>query len=431
MDWLHTFPMKHLGRCKSTGTLEIGGKSVAELAKAYGTPLFVYDFDRIGQRASEISEALKSVSSGSRAYYAMKAQSNISVLRLISSKGLGMDVVSGGEIERARAAHVPGSDIVFSGVAKTEAEIRLGIQENIASFNIESPHEVKQLIKLSKDSGRKIPVALRINPDVDGKTHAKINTGLAETKFGLNLVLAKKLAQEIISSTSLKLSGISCHIGSQIFDLSTIKTAALSMNEFAKELLKIGAPLDHIDMGGGLGVAYSPSEYSAQATFKDWVDVARLSLPDNSFDLHLEPGRSIVGDAGILVTEVIDVKRGDEKNFAIVDAGMTELVRPAMYDAYHHVVPVHLNKGQAAEISYDVVGPVCETSCWLANEVRLPKIESSELLVVLMAGAYGMSMASNYNTRPRPAEVSVFGGKDKLIREREKLSSLWESELLQ
>ncbi len=430
MDWLHQFPSAHLKRNPKSKVLEIGGVSLVELAKTYGTPLFVYDLDRIVHLASEIRDELLKITPSSRAFYAMKAQSNINILRSINRLGLGMDVVSGGEIERALAAGVSGSSIVFSGVAKTESEIRLGIRENIASFNIESPHEVDQLLRLSNGTSQKIPVALRINPDVDGKTHAKINTGLAETKFGLSLVLAKTMARKILQSNNLQLSGISCHIGSQIFDLETIKTAAISMKDFALDLLSMGAPINHIDMGGGIGVAYSPSEYAHQPTFKQWVETACLSLPGPNFDLHLEPGRSIVADAGILLTEVIDVKIGDEKNFVIVDAGMTELVRPAMYDAYHHVVPARLNSEKEKSQIFDIVGPVCETSCWLASGASLNGVQLGDHLAILMAGAYGMSMASNYNTRPRPAEVAVTRGATRLIRKKEKLSSLWESELI-
>ncbi len=430
MNWLNEFPVPNLRRDHSSGLLELGGASVAQLARTFGTPLYLYDFDRIASRAEEINSELRKISEGSRAFYAMKALSNISVLKVIHGKGLGMDVVSGGEIERALAAGVTGGEIVFSGVAKTEEEIRLGIREKIACFNIESPHEVAELIRLAKGCGHKVPVALRINPDVDGKTHAKINTGLAETKFGLSPELAKKLTLEIMSSTDLSLLGVSCHIGSQIFDLNTIKAAALSVKDFALELLRLGAPITHVDMGGGLGVAYGPTEETPQPSFSAWVEAAKNALPDKSFDLHLEPGRSIVADAGILVTEVIDIKPAQKKTFAIVDAGMTELVRPAMYDAYHHVTPVEHKDVTTKFVTYDVVGPVCETSCWLASGVKLPELKRNDLVAILTAGAYGMSMASNYNTRNRPAEVAVISGKAKVIRKRETLRSLWESELV-
>jgi diaminopimelate decarboxylase len=429
MDTLNHLSMDHLRRIGNKQSLYIGGVSVAELATRFGTPLYIYDFDRIRERADAISGVLAQISKSSRAFFAMKSQSNLSILKLINSRGLGMDVVSGGEIERARAAGVPGQDIIFSGVAKSESEIRLGLQENIASFNIESPHEVELLKRLSSDLGRQTRVCLRINPNVDGNTHSKINTGLAETKFGLSPELAKQLTLEIIQCKHLRLTGVSCHIGSQIFDLNTVKLAALSMKNFARELLSLGAPLDHIDMGGGLGVPYHQQEVKQESSFTEWVNTARMALPDSSFSLRLEPGRSIVADAGILVTKILDLKPAAAKTFAIVDAGMTELLRPAMYDAYHEAVPVDMVSKEAEYKLYDIVGPVCETSCWLAAGRSLPKLERLDLIAILTAGAYGMTMASNYNCRPRPAEVAVSNGQFKLIRKREQLQAIWDDEL--
>jgi diaminopimelate decarboxylase len=270
-------------------------------------------------------------------------------------------------------------------------------------------------------------VALRINPDVDGKTHAKINTGLAETKFGLSSNLAKSLAEKIIEIPTLSLSGVSCHIGSQILDLETIKSAALAMRSFAELLIKLGAPLRHVDMGGGLGVAYQPQDSLSVPSFQEWIEVARLAIPDKSVDLYLEPGRSIVADAGMLLSRVIDIKHGDKKKFAIIDAGMTELMRPALYDAYHHIAVVE-DVPSTERSTYTVVGPVCETSCWINTNITLPQIRRGDLLAVMTTGAYGMSMASNYNTRPRPAEVAIENSKTRIIRKKETLSSLWESE---
>ena len=427
----NTFPGSHFTRDQHG--LNLSGVSLLQISKKHGTPLYVYDFDRIRQRARELSQALKTVSPTSRAFYAVKALSHLAALKLISSEGLGMDVVSGGEIERSLAAGAKAEDIVFSGVAKSRAEIELGISAGIGCFNIESPHEIELLLETLQSQGnknssaKKINVALRINPDVDGHTHAKINTGLADTKFGLSPVLAMTLAKKILASPQLVLVGVSCHIGSQILDLETIKQAAKQVRQFASALLQLGAPLRHIDMGGGLGVAYRPSELPLVPSFLDWVNAAKLSLPNPDIDLHLEPGRSIVADSGVLLTRVIDVKSGQNKAFALVDAGMTELLRPALYDAYHHIESVEpVTNSQTS--AYDVVGPVCETSCWLGENVALPNIISGNVLAIMTVGAYGMSMASNYNTRVRPSEIAIENRMPRMIRKQEVLSSLWESE---
>lgn len=420
------FPGSHITRVADQ--LCLGGFPLSELAKSFGTPLYVYDFDRIKKKSEYLIRELSQVSGHSRAFFAMKALSNLSVLKTIHNAGLGMDVVSGGEIERAIAAGVNGNDIVFSGVAKTADEIRLGIAKRIACFNIESPHEVDKLLELTIDQADPVHVALRINPDIDSKTHAKINTGLADTKFGLSPHQAKALAQKILASSTLRLSGISCHIGSQITNLDTIKSAAMAMRAFAEELLSMGAPLSHIDMGGGLAVAYRTEEAPTVPSFREWVDAARLALPNDSMDLYLEPGRSIVGDAGILLARIIDLKAGERKTFAIIDAGMTELIRPALYDAHHEIKQV-TSHHNAQTTSYTVVGPVCETSCLISQAADLAELEIGDLLAVLNAGAYGMTMASNYNSRPRAAEVAVENGAARLIRRREKLSALWDAEL--
>jgi diaminopimelate decarboxylase len=426
-----TFPGPHVVRDQQG--LRLSGVSLLSLAKNHGTPLYVYDFDRIRERAREISAALHTVSPGSRAFYAVKALSHLAALKLIHSEGLGMDVVSGGEIQRSLAAGINAKDIVFSGVAKTRDEMTLGVTSGIGCFNVESPHEIDLLLDVMKHHDRstnpagKVNIALRINPDVDGQTHAKINTGLGDTKFGLSPNLAMTLAKKIMASNNFVLSGVSCHIGSQILDLEAIKQAALQVRMFATALLQLGAPLRHIDMGGGLGVAYRPAEWPMVPSLLEWVNVAKFSLPNADIDLHLEPGRTIVADSGVLLTQVIDVKSGKSKSFALVDAGMTELLRPALYDAYHHIESLETFSDRPVT-SYDVVGPVCESSCWLGENVALPTVVAGDLLAVMTVGAYGMSMASNYNTRVRPAEIAIENKIPRLIRKQEVLSSLWESE---
>lgn len=262
---------------------------------------------------------------------------------------------------------------------------------------------------------------------MDGQTHRKINTGPADTKFGLSPNLALSLAKRIISSRHLKLEGLSCHIGSQILEMDSFGAAAKEMRLFAEQLLGIGAKLKHIDMGGGVGVAYRPMDAQKVPTFSDWIATSRMALPTKEIHLYLEPGRSIVGDSGLLLTEVLDIKVGEKKNFVLVDAGMTELLRPAMYDAYHHIEPLLLREKDGAS-KYDVVGPVCETSCWLGEGVQLSSVKIADKLAVLTAGAYGMSMASNYNSRPRPPEVAIDGDSVRIIKKRETLDSLWADE---
>jgi diaminopimelate decarboxylase len=283
------------------------------------------------------------------------------------------------------------------------------------------------LDEISIAQGRDVNVAFRINPDVDGQTHRKINTGPADTKFGLSPGLALSLAKRVLSSRHLKLEGLSCHIGSQILEMESFATAAKEMRLFAEQLQGLGAKLRHIDMGGGVGVAYRPSEMEKVPSFKNWVATSRMALPSKDIDLYLEPGRSIVGDSGLLLTEILDIKAGEKKNFVLVDAGMTELLRPAMYDAYHHIEPV-FKEEQGSAAKHDVVGPVCETSCWLGEDVQLSQVKVGDKLAVFTAGAYGMSMASNYNTRPRPPEVAIDGDTVRIIRKKETLEALWADE---
>jgi diaminopimelate decarboxylase len=422
------FPGDHIK--SQDGELTLGGHRLTDLAKTYGTPLYAYDFSRIRARCDELTRELGQDARGSRAFYAVKALGNLSVLRLISSAGLGMDVVSGGEIERCLAAGIPAEDIIFSGVAKSRAEVELGVRAGISSFNIESPHEVGLIQDIAQTAGKIISVAIRFNPDIDGDTHDKINTGLAETKFGLNIELAKRVAHEILSKPNLRLTGLTCHIGSQIFDMGNVLAAARRSREFALWALAQGAPISHIDMGGGLAVAYSDKDLPRVPSFRDWIAAAREALPNDKIALHVEPGRAIVADSGVLLTEVIDTKESGGKNFALCDAGMTELVRPAMYEAYHHIMRANHRAGDHEAI-YDVVGPVCETSCALGYDMRLKSILKGDILAVLTSGAYGMSMASNYNSRPRPAEIAIDGKIARVIRQRETLSSLWDSERIQ
>lgn len=420
------FPGDHFQRIDHK--LHLGGADLSELARRFGTPLFVYDFGRVRSLASQITKELRGVSHGSRAFFAVKALGNLSALQVIHQQGLGMDVVSGGEIQRCLAAGIPASDIIFSGVAKSRSEIEMGIQAGIACFNIESPHEIDLLAEIAGNRRQKVKIALRVNPDVDGKTHKKINTGPADTKFGLSPELAKSICKRVLETKYLSLEGLSCHIGSQILDLSSFSNAANEMRDFARELMILGARFHHIDMGGGVGVAYRPSEWEQVPTFSQWVNISKKALPSNDVDLYLEPGRSIVGDSAVLLTQVLDIKTGATKKFALTDAGMTELIRPAMYDAYHHIEPLWFKDSDSGD-QYDVVGPVCETSCSLGYDMRLGPLKIGDILAVFTAGAYGMSMASNYNSRTRPPEVAIDRGSIRQIKKREELPALWTDEI--
>ena len=420
------FPGDHFQRIDHK--LHLGGADLSELARRFGTPLFVYDFNRVRSLASQITKELRGVSNGSRAFFAVKALGNLSALKVIHQQGLGMDVVSGGEIQRCLAAGIPASDIIFSGVAKSRSEIEMGIQAGIACFNIESPHEIDLLDEISASRRQSVKIALRVNPDVDGKTHKKINTGPADTKFGLSPELAKSICKRVLETKYLSLEGLSCHIGSQILDLSSFSNAANEMRDFARELMVLGARFHHIDMGGGVGVAYRPSELAQVPTFSQWVNISKKALPSIDVDLYLEPGRSIVGDCAVLLTEVLDIKAGATKKFALTDAGMTELIRPAMYDAYHHIEPLWF-KDSSPDDQYDVVGPVCETSCSLGCDMRLGSLNIGDILAVFTAGAYGMSMASNYNSRTKPPEVAIDRGSIRQIKKREELPALWSDEI--
>jgi diaminopimelate decarboxylase len=420
------FPGEHIQYIK--GSLHLGGVNLQDLVRHYGSPLYVYDLDRIRARCAELRLALDSVSKKTKAFFAVKALGNLSILREIYKEQFGMDVVSGGEIERCLAAGVPACDIVFSGVAKSSDEIKLGVEVGIGTFNIESPHELELIAHQARRLSKIVSVALRYNPDIDGETHAKINTGLATTKFGLNPSLASEVAGAVLAEPSLRLSGLTCHIGSQITSMALVRRAAEKIRSFALHLMEKGAPINHIDMGGGLAVPYRPEEVRTAPSFEDWVQASSYARPSPEIALHLEPGRAIVADAGVLLTHVIDVKSSGGRRFALVDAGMTELVRPAMYDAYHHILSTVGPHDRSEPEYYDVVGPVCETSCIFAQNVPLPNLAAGSVLAVLTCGAYGMSMASNYNSRPRPAEVAVENRQAHLIRRRETLSSLWDAE---
>jgi diaminopimelate decarboxylase len=394
--------------------LHVEGVALRDLAAAHGTPLFVYS------RAAMLS-ALAAYQRGfagrhAQICYAMKANSSLGVLQVFAQAGCGFDIVSGGELDRVLAAGGDPAKVIFSGVGKTRAEMRQALDAGIGCFNVESEAELDVLSAVAAAAGRTAPVSIRVNPNVDPKTHPYISTGLKGNKFGVAHERTLATYQRAAALPGLKVVGIDCHIGSQITEETPYLDAMDRVLDLVEAVEAAGIPIHHIDFGGGLGIDYNgdtPPEADAL-----WARLfARLDARGfGQRQFMIEPGRSLVGNAGVCVTEVLYLKPGELKNFCIIDAAMNDLPRPAMYQAFHAIVPVVLADGVAAR--YDVVGPVCESGDWIGRDRQLA-VQPGNLLAVLSAGAYCMSMASNYNTRGRAAEVLVDGDKATLIRARE------------
>lgn len=390
---------------------------LADLARAHGTPLFAYS------KASMLS-ALAAYQRGfagrnARVFYALKANSSLAVLQVFARAGCGFDIVSGGELERALAAGAQGADIIFSGVGKTRREMERALDVGIHCFNVESEPELEVLSAVAVAKGVRAPVSLRVNPDVNPLTHPYISTGLKGNKFGIAHKDALRAYQRAAALPGLRVVGIDCHIGSQITQVSPYLDALDRMLDLVGAVESAGIPIAHIDLGGGLGIVYNNEQPPAADALWQRL-LARLDARgygDRQF--VIEPGRSLVGNAGVCLTEVVYLKPGEQKNFCIIDAAMNDLPRPAMYEAFHQIVP--LRTGAARPVTYDVVGPVCESGDWIGRDRKLA-VQPGELLAVLSAGAYCMSMASNYNTRNRAAEVLVDGTQVHVIREREEFA---------
>ena len=400
----------------------LGDAALDELATKYNTPLYVYDFDHIKRRATELKASLDGIDH--LICYAVKANSSLALLKEFSTLGLGADVVSGGELMLARHAGIDAQKIVFSGVAKTNEEIALGVKEGILSFNVESPGEIPRIIASAKAQNAKAQLNLRINPDIDAKTHPKIATGLHATKFGMETQVALNAAKTLVGHPQVSVTGVACHIGSQILDLKPMADAAKLVRDFANQLRAQGHTILNIDLGGGLGVAYEPEQYATVPTMKQYGTMLKEALKGDPARLLIEPGRCLVAEAGVLVARVIEVKKTGDKVFVMVDAAMTELIRPSLYDAYHSVVPVFRRKN-APLTKVDVVGSVCETGDYFAINRMLELPQDGDLVALTHTGAYGYSMSSNYNTRPRPAEIAVEMGSPRVIRKRERYEDLW------
>jgi diaminopimelate decarboxylase len=393
-----------------------------ELASQYGTPLYVYSRASIEQAYLAYQAAL--ADHAHLICYAVKANSNLAILSALAKLGAGFDIVSQGELERVITAGGDPAKVVFSGVCKTPAAMKRALEVGIHCFNIESEAELDMLSEVAQASSLTAPISLRVNPDVDAQTHPYIATGLKDNKFGVELDSALRLYRKATALPGITPIGIDCHIGSQILDIAPFTEATGHLIQLVKTLQSEGITLQHIDLGGGLGIQYG-SENAPKIS--DYVTALTESLTDHNLTLILEPGRSIVAQAGVLLTEVMYLKPTPHKNFALVDAAMNDLLRPALYGASQEIVPV-IENGSDKQC-WDVVGPVCETGDFLGKDRDL-SLAQGDLLAVMSAGAYGFVMASNYNTRPRSAEVMVDGNQAHLIREREALNALWADEHL-
>ncbi len=407
------------------GQLHAEQVSLAEIATRFGTPCYVYSRATLEHHWRAFDDALGSYPH--QICYAVKANGNLAILNLLARLGSGFDIVSGGELQRVLAAGGTPETIVFSGVGKQEWEIHDALNANIACFNIESESELHVLRRLARKLGKVATISVRLNPDVDAKTHPYISTGLRENKFGLMEKQALAVYSQAATDPHLRISGISCHIGSQLTDLTPYKEALRHVLHFSRQLNDIGIKIMHINVGGGLGVRYrdetppSPAEYG-----KAMVNQMQAHLP--TLPITVEPGRSIVGAAGILLTRVNYLKHGELNHFCVVDAGMNDLIRPALYQAYQEITEVEQDPPVDA-VEYDVVGPVCEGSDFLGKR-RMLKVRESDLLAVRTAGAYGSVMSSNYNARPRSVEVMVDGDQCYLIRKKESVESLYQDEYM-
>jgi diaminopimelate decarboxylase len=407
------------------GELFAENVSLRELAHAHGTPLFVYS--KAAMLAALAAYQRGFAGRTARICYAMKANSSLAILQVFSQAGCGFDIVSGGELERVLAAGGRAADIIFSGVGKTRAEMRRALEAGIGCFNVESEGELEVLSEVAVAAGKTAPVSIRVNPDVDAKTHPYISTGLKGNKFGIPHERAIDTYRRAASLPGLRVVGIDCHIGSQITDAGPYLDAMDRILDLVERVEAAGIALPHIDFGGGLGIAYRDDEPPAADTLWQQLFAKLDARGFGDRQLLIEPGRSLVGNAGVCLTEVLYLKPGEQKNFCIVDAAMNDLPRPAMYQAWHAVVPVAGHGG--AKVMYDLVGPICESGDWIARDRELA-LQPGDLLAVMSAGAYSMSMASNYNSRGRAAEVLVDGDRAVVIRQRETIADQLRNERL-
>lgn len=411
------------------GELRCDGVSLAELADSYGTPAYVYSSRVIERAYREIDQAL--AFTPHLIAYAVKANGNLAVLRTLARLGSGADIVSGGELARALEAGIPPSRIVYSGVGKTPAEIAEALLVGIRSIHVESEPELEVVEAVARELGKTAKVSLRVNPDVDPQTHPYIATGLHSTKFGIEIDVARRLIPKLVESPHLALEGLAMHIGSQLGSPAPLEEAVTLLGRFALEAMEAGAPLESLDVGGGwsLNYGHEAQPYPPASAFGEAIrrGLEASGVASRGLTIVTEPGRYLVGDAGVLLTRVLYVKDGPKKRFVIVDAAMTELIRPSLYGAYHAIVPVVPRKGEARVV--DVVGPVCEPGDFLAKDRLLGEVKQGDLLAIRGAGAYAREMASMYNARLPAPEILVVDGRAKLVRKRPGIEALWAHEI--
>ncbi len=394
--------------------------AVEDIIKQHGTPCYIYSRATLQRHWHAFDAAL--AAHDHLVCFAVKANSNLAVLNVLAKLGSGFDIVSGGELERVLSAGGDAGKVLFSGVGKTADEMRRALEVGIRCFNVESEAELELLNQVAGEMGVKAPVSIRVNPDVDARTHPYISTGLKENKFGIDIALAPAVYERAAKMEHIRIEGVDCHIGSQLTEIRPFVDALERVLHLVDTLAEKGIQLHHLDLGGGLGIQYDnetpplPQEYASALSEK---------LANRDLQIMIEPGRAIAGNAGILVTRVQYLKNNDDKHFAIVDAAMNDLMRPSLYGAWQAIVPVTIKEGKA--VNYDIVGPVCETGDFLGKD-RALVLEAGDLLAVRSSGAYGFTMSSNYNSRPRAVEIMVDGDKVHVVRERETIQSLFANE---
>lgn len=408
--------MSPAGFHRQNGELLCDGASLVELAKEFGTPLFVYSWPRIAEAYRRFDEAFAGIPH--LVCYAAKANSSLAILKRLAELGAGADVVSGGELRACLECGFPAERIVFSGVGKSDEEIREGVGAGLLAFNAESEREIERIGAIAQAAGRTARVALRVNPDIDARSHPYISTGLRQNKFGVDIGRARAMFEKARGIPGVKMTGVQAHIGSQILDAEPLVETAQAVSRLARELSGAGFPIETVDIGGGIGIGMGKPALTPEA----YAERVLPALDEIAGRLLIEPGRAIVGPAGALVTRVLGVKREREKTFVVVDAAMNDLLRPALYEAVHPIERVLPGGGNP--ITADVVGPVCETADCFQRDARMAAPSEGDLYAILDAGAYGFAMSSNYNFRPRAAEVLVEDGSARLVRRRETFADL-------
>jgi diaminopimelate decarboxylase len=400
--------------------------SLSDIAKEVGTPFYAYSNATLERHYNAFSQAFNGMDT--MVCYSVKANSNIAVVRTLAHLGAGADVVSGGELKRALIAGIPANKVVFSGVGKTTQELGDALKSGIMQINVESEPELEALNKIALDLGVQAEVAFRVNPDVDAQTHAKISTGKAENKFGIEWNGVHKVCKKALAMPGIRPIGLAMHIGSQLTEIGPFREAYTRMSELASKLRSDGFNVERLDLGGGIGIPYGDTEGPLVGPV-EYANLVREVFADFNGKLLFEPGRVIAGNAGVLVTRVIYLKEGATRNFAIVDAAMNDLTRPSLYDAFHKIVPVNFSENDHETVPYDVVGPICETGDTFCTQRELPRLASGDLLAIRSAGAYGAAMASSYNTRALIPEVMVRGKDFSVIRRRMEADALIDLEM--